>query len=71
MCGVNVLVKDDCSPLSSVRGRQVGRLLAGEDNVPPGRHLIVHGEVTGTSGFQGHLCLLADLHSPPTDGNMS
>lgn len=62
---MDVLVKGDGGSLSPVRGGEVGRLLARllarQDDVPPGRHLVVEGEITGTGGFQGNFCLLAHL----------
>lgn len=59
--GVNVLVKGDCGPFFSVQGCQVGCLLAWQDDVSPGCHLIVQGEVTRTGGLESNFCFLADL----------
>lgn len=59
--GVNVFVKGDCGPFFSVWGCQVGWLLAWQDDVPPGCHLIVQCEVTGTGRLESHFCLLANL----------
>lgn len=49
--GVNVHVKGDCGPFASVGGCGVGQLLAREHDVPPGCHLIMESEVTGTRGL--------------------
>lgn len=49
--GVNVHVEGDCGPFASVGGCGVAQLLAREDDVPPGRHLIVQSEVTRTRGL--------------------
>lgn len=60
---MNVLVESDRSPFPSVGGCRVGGLVARQDDVPPGCHLVVQGEVTGTGGLQSNLCLFADLHA--------
>lgn len=59
--GVNVHVEGDGGPFAPGGGRRVGGLLAREDDVPPGRDLVVQREVAGTRGLQSHLCLLAHL----------
>lgn len=59
--GVNVHVEGDRGPFASVGGCRVGRLLAREDNVPPGRHLVMQSEVTRTRGLQSNFGFLTDL----------
>lgn len=59
--GVDVHVECDRGPFASVGRRCVGQLLAGEDDVPPGCHLVMQSKVTGTSGLQGNFRFLADL----------
>lgn len=49
--GVNVLIKGHGCPFSSVWGCCVGWLFAWQDDVSPGRHLVVQREVTGTGRF--------------------
>lgn len=61
MGGVDVHVEGDGGPLAPAGGCGVARLLAREDDVPPGRELVVQGEGAGTRGLQGHLGVLAHL----------
>lgn len=49
--GGNIHVKGDCGPFASLGGCRVGQLLAREDDVSPGRHLVMESEVAGTCGL--------------------
>lgn len=49
--GVNIHVEGYCGPFASVGGCRVGQLLAREDDVPSGRHLVMQSKVTRTRGL--------------------
>lgn len=58
--GADVLVEGDGGSLAPLQG-DIGGLVAGLHDVPPGGELVVQGEITWARGLQGHLSLHTHL----------